>query len=103
VIDAKYTRNPERSWETVAKYLEIRAIESDEQVAKQVWIAWPSEKPGDDFRFPEVSQSWERGFGPIARQAEFLRGAVSLTPDIDAATGSAGMAAREFEVITLKE
>ena len=45
VVDAKYTRN-KYVWERlqrIEKYREIRSVDSDSQIARQVWVAAPIE------------------------------------------------------------
>ena len=53
VIDAKYTKAKwtEKRLEEIEKYLEIRSVETDGQIARQVWVATPIEaslRPRDE-------------------------------------------------------
>jgi hypothetical protein len=76
VIDAKYARHvQDRHWETVGKYLEIRATKSDRQVVRQVWLA----HPGDGIACRDPAVSWTVN-GPNRPTEETIQGVLGLLP-----------------------
>lgn len=88
VIDAKYTteRHTRSRLQTIEKYLEIRSVDTDVQIARQVWIAAPipaSLQPRDE----TVTWSTEGEVG--ANPLDVILGVIGADPADSDQTGAA--------------
>ncbi len=75
VIDAKYSSSPSRQQrDKVGRYAMIRSLMSRQPIARQVWIAFPSDSLA---RISDDSISW----GSVSDPTEFVEGIVGIRPD----------------------
>jgi len=78
VIDAKYTENVwDRHWNRVRKYAEIRSTQSQRQIVRHVWIAYP----GANERISLVDRTldWTEQ-GPTCPPSEAVYGTAAILP-----------------------
>jgi hypothetical protein len=79
VLDCKYTpRIRTHHWNGVTKYLEIRSTDTGRQVAKQLWLVYPSDLACVESEDPTVDFATS---GPSCDASEAVRFRLSVTPD----------------------
>ncbi|SHF11821.1 PD-(D/E)XK nuclease superfamily protein [Ruegeria intermedia] len=86
VVDAKYTRmnHVRKRLQKIEKYREIRSVDSDSQIARQVWVAAPIEasiQPRDE------AITWSSGGEVNADPGDVILGVVGADPTDPDGTG----------------
>jgi len=78
VIDAKYTESVrDHHWDRVRKYAEIRSTQSELQIVKHVWIAYPG--ANEAISLADRTLDWTK-YGPTCPRSELVYGTAAILP-----------------------